>query len=155
MWVDVFTVNNPARMEQLIAMGVDLIETDRPDLMADIIFAGDADNDFDVDGADFLSWQRQGNFATNLAAWQKTFGHQQGSLPAAAVPLSSPSPNQHPSPSSSSPPSPLAPGSSNRGHSVNGFSNRGPRSHNALPPRSPWRYSNAIARPPRALDYTP
>jgi hypothetical protein len=76
-------VNSPARMEELIAMGVDSIETDRPDLMADIIFAGDADGDFDVDGADFLSWQRQGNFATNLAAWQKTFGHARG-IPAAA-----------------------------------------------------------------------
>jgi glycerophosphoryl diester phosphodiesterase len=89
MWVDVFTVNSPARLEQLIAMGVDSIETDRPDLMADIIYAGDADNDFDVDGADFLAWQRQGNFATNLAAWKKTFGHQQGSLPAAAIPFAS------------------------------------------------------------------
>jgi hypothetical protein len=97
MWVDVFTVNSPARMEQLIAMGVDSIETDRPDLMADIIFAGDADNDFDVDGADFLSWQRQGNFAANLAAWKKTFGHKQGSLPAGAVPFASaiPEPAAH------------------------------------------------------------
>ena len=96
MWVDVYTVNSPARMEQLIAMGVDSIETDRPDLMADIIFAGDADNDFDVDGADFLSWQRQGNFATNLAAWKKTFGHAPGSLPAGAVPFASavPEPTQ-------------------------------------------------------------
>ncbi|MBL9165179.1 MAG: hypothetical protein JNL18_20805 [Planctomycetaceae bacterium] len=89
MWVDVYTVNSPARMEQLIAMGVDSIETDRPDLMADIIYAGDADNDFDVDGADYLSWQRQGNFAANLAAWKNTFGHQQGSLPAGAVPFAS------------------------------------------------------------------
>src|SRR5690606_1348803 len=44
MWVDVYTVNSSARMEELIAMGVDSIETDRPDLMADITFAGDADN---------------------------------------------------------------------------------------------------------------
>ncbi|WP_428307357.1 glycerophosphodiester phosphodiesterase family protein [Lacipirellula sp.] len=84
MWVDVYTVNSPARMEQLIAMGVDSIETDRPDLMADIIYAGDANGDFDVDGADFLAWQRGGSGIT-LADWKKTYGHARG-IPANASP---------------------------------------------------------------------
>ena len=128
MWVDVYTVNNPARMEELIAMGVDSIETDRPDLMADIIFAGDTDGDFDVDGADFLSWQRQGNFATNLAAWQKTFGHKQGSLPAGAVPFASVIPEPTTSALlliAASAFRFLAPGSSNRGRPSVGSSKRG------------------------------
>jgi glycerophosphoryl diester phosphodiesterase len=83
MWVDAYTVNSPARMAELIAMGVDSIETDRPDLMADLVFAGDADGDFDVDGADLLAWQRQPGFASNLAAWKETFGHARG-IPAEA-----------------------------------------------------------------------
>lgn len=83
MWVDAYTVNSPARMAELVAMGVDSIETDRPDLMADIVFAGDADGDFDVDGADFLALQRQPEFASNLASWQATFGNARG-IPAAA-----------------------------------------------------------------------
>lgn len=84
MWVDVYTVNSSARMAQLIAMGVDSIETDRPDLMADILYAGDADGDFDVDGTDFLSWQRQGDFDVNFAAWKRTFGNHRG-IPTGAV----------------------------------------------------------------------
>ena len=91
MWVDAYTVNSPSRMAELIAMGVDSIETDRPDLMADIIFAGDADGDFDVDGTDFLAWQRQEDFTANLAAWGQTFGNARGigaaaSTTATAVP---------------------------------------------------------------------
>jgi glycerophosphoryl diester phosphodiesterase len=115
MWVDVYTVNSPARMEELIAMGVDSIETDRPDLMAKIIFAGDADGDFNVDGADFLAWQRQDNFAANLAAWQNTFGHRQGSLPAGAIPFASAVPEPTAGLLALIVAIALAPGSSNRG----------------------------------------
>ena len=83
LWVDAYTVSDPARLAELIAMGVDSIETDRPDLMAGLIYGGDADADFDVDGTDLLAWQRQGNLAAKLSAWQATFGHERG-IPAAA-----------------------------------------------------------------------
>ena len=137
MWVDVYTVNSSARMEELIAMGVDSIETDRPDLMADIIFAGDENGDFNVDGADFLAWQRQGNFATNLAAWQKTFGHKQGSVPANAVPYASVVPEPTAALLALIAACTLAPGSSNRGRLSGGSSNRGrrPSHRSAISPR--------------------
>jgi glycerophosphoryl diester phosphodiesterase len=98
MWVDVFTVNSPTRMEQLIAMGVDSIETDRPDLMADIVFAGDANGDLRVDGADFLAWQRGGSGIT-LADWKNTFGHARG-LPSNAVPAATAASTSIPEPAS-------------------------------------------------------
>ncbi len=95
MWVDVYTVNSPARMQELIAMGVDSIETDRPDLMAELIYAGDFDGDRDVDGADLLIWQQTlGSTAddradanddgvvnqADLALWKSTYGAQRTAL---------------------------------------------------------------------------
>jgi hypothetical protein len=53
----VYTVNDPFRMQQLIAMGVDSIETDRPDLMANLVFAGDYSQNNAVDAADYVVWR--------------------------------------------------------------------------------------------------
>ncbi len=51
---------------------------------------GDFDVDLDVDGADFLAWQRggsPGDLAGDLAAWESAFGTGYSSLAAAgAVP---------------------------------------------------------------------
>lgn len=57
MYVDVYTINDPFRMQQLIAMGVDSIETDRPDLMANLLFAGDYNQNNVVDAADYVVWR--------------------------------------------------------------------------------------------------
>lgn len=57
MWVDVYTISDPVRMQQLIAMGVDSIETDRPDLMANLLFAGDYNQNNAVDAADYVAWR--------------------------------------------------------------------------------------------------
>ncbi|WP_425396776.1 glycerophosphodiester phosphodiesterase family protein [Aeoliella sp.] len=57
MYVDVYTVNDTARMQQLIAMGVDSIETDRPDLMSELLFAGDYNGDGGVNIADYTVWR--------------------------------------------------------------------------------------------------
>ncbi|MEX0611574.1 MAG: glycerophosphodiester phosphodiesterase family protein, partial [Pirellulales bacterium] len=57
LFVDVYTVNDQIRMQQLISMGVDSIETDRPDLMAGLIFSGDYNADGIADTADYVVWR--------------------------------------------------------------------------------------------------
>lgn len=57
MYVDSYTVNDVARLQELIAMGVDSIETDRPDLMADLVYAGDYNLDGAVNAADYTVWR--------------------------------------------------------------------------------------------------
>ncbi|MGL4513487.1 MAG: glycerophosphodiester phosphodiesterase family protein [Lacipirellulaceae bacterium] len=57
MWVDAYTVNDTARMKQLIAMGVDSIETDRPDLMAPLVWVGDYNADGVVNAADYTVYR--------------------------------------------------------------------------------------------------
>jgi glycerophosphoryl diester phosphodiesterase len=106
MWFDVYTVNDPARMQALISMGVDSIETDRPDLMAELIYAGDFDGDWDVDGGDLLIWQQTlGSMtdhradanddgvvgAADLARWKATLGAERA-IPLAASATQSPVP---------------------------------------------------------------
>ncbi len=51
--------------------------------------AGDFDSDGDVDGADFLRWQRDGLSSTDLDDWQANFG----TLPPEAVSTSVPEPS--------------------------------------------------------------
>ncbi|MBA3480729.1 MAG: hypothetical protein H0T51_02840 [Pirellulales bacterium] len=48
--------------------------------------AGDFDNDGDVDGSDFLSWQRNPGVG-NLSDWQANFGQSAGQGPDPAVPV--------------------------------------------------------------------
>ncbi len=53
---------------------------------APAVVSGDFDGDFDVDGADFLKWQRDLGDATNLALWQDNFGTTAAAAAAAIVP---------------------------------------------------------------------
>lgn len=48
--------------------------------------SGDFDGDGDVDGADFLTWQRNGLPAFELADWQNNYGGSQSPASATAVP---------------------------------------------------------------------
>ncbi len=54
------------------------------------LVAGDFDNDGDVDGADFLAWQRDGLSATDLAAWEANFGMTFPTATAISVPEPTP-----------------------------------------------------------------
>jgi len=47
---------------------------------------GDFDNDNDVDGADFLAWQRDGLSATDLDAWEANFGTDASLASSTSVP---------------------------------------------------------------------
>ncbi len=47
---------------------------------------GDFDGDLDVDGADFLKWQRELGDAANLALWEGNFGTTAAAAAAASVP---------------------------------------------------------------------
>ncbi len=47
---------------------------------------GDFDGDLDVDGADFLKWQRELGDATSLALWETNFGTTAAAATAASVP---------------------------------------------------------------------
>ena len=48
--------------------------------------AGDLDGDGDVDGSDFLQWQREDRSAPALAEWQTNYGNPESSFAATAVP---------------------------------------------------------------------
>jgi glycerophosphoryl diester phosphodiesterase len=90
LFVDVYTVNDPLRMQQLVAMGVDSIETDRPDLLYNVVFAGDYSGNEAFDAADYVVWRKSvGQSGSNLIAdgngdqqidaddydiWQSRFG---------------------------------------------------------------------------------
>ena len=57
------------------------------DYLASISLEGDFDADGDVDGADFLTWQRDGLSAGDLADWQANYGDPSNALAnAASVP---------------------------------------------------------------------
>ncbi len=63
------------------------------DIMADGVAAsstggqdGDFDGDLDVDGADFLKWQRDSGDAAELALWETNFGTTASAAAVAAVP---------------------------------------------------------------------
>jgi glycerophosphoryl diester phosphodiesterase len=82
MFVDVYTVNDPARMQQLILMGVDSIETDRPDLLSSMLFAGDYNDDGTVNAADYTVWRDGGSPDDTFAGyelWKAHFGQTVGS----------------------------------------------------------------------------
>ncbi|MEX0612807.1 MAG: glycerophosphodiester phosphodiesterase family protein [Pirellulales bacterium] len=80
LFVDVYTVNDPSRMQQLISMGVDSIETDRPDLMAPLVFAGDYNQDGHVNAADYVVWRKDPNRTqTQYDLWWANFGRTAGS----------------------------------------------------------------------------
>ena len=69
LFVDVYTVNDSFRLQELVAMGVDSIETDRPDLLHAIVFSGDYSGNGAVDAADYIVWRNMlGQSGTNLAA---------------------------------------------------------------------------------------
>jgi len=55
-------------------------------LVASNPFSGDFDFDGDVDGSDFLEWQRSDGSASELLDWQTSYGNASSSVLAAAIP---------------------------------------------------------------------
>jgi len=55
------------------------------------VLAGDFDSDGDVDGADFLSWQRNDGTAAGLALWENDFGAGGAALASSAASVPEPS----------------------------------------------------------------
>jgi len=69
-------VLSQAEIDQIIADGVSGLSVGLP---------GDFDNDTDVDGADFLVWQRDPS-NKNLSDWQSNYGTTSALATASAVP---------------------------------------------------------------------
>ena len=115
-FVDVYTVNDSFRLQQLVAMGVDSIETDRPDLLYAIVFSGDYNRNGAIDAADYVVWRNMlGQSGTNLAAdgdgnqfiddgdyaiWRSHFGRTGGIGAGAAEEYGSEAPAHVPEPAS-------------------------------------------------------
>jgi glycerophosphoryl diester phosphodiesterase len=75
----IWTVDNQARMQQLIDLGVDGITTNSPQTLRSIVpIAGDFNYDGKVDAADFVTWRKTMGDAASYSAWSKTFGRVVG-----------------------------------------------------------------------------
>jgi hypothetical protein len=75
----IWTVDNQARMQQLIDLGVDGITTNSPQTLRSIVpIAGDFNYDGKVDAADFVTWRKSAGDAASYSAWTKTFGRVVG-----------------------------------------------------------------------------
>jgi glycerophosphoryl diester phosphodiesterase len=75
----IWTVDNQARMQQLIDLGVDGVTTNSPQTLRSIVpIAGDFNYDGQVDAADFVIWRKTMGDAASYGAWSKTFGRVVG-----------------------------------------------------------------------------